>query len=184
MQTSLFMASRIGVLFFCLADAGTVAAQSVALQETLPLGIATVGDRPFYQITASIPSNVPALEGNGAADSATLGYVFEFLAAPDGDVVGLAAYALQNGRRDVLCQPIPVNLGGNPPRTIYLVPCGPGGGGTLSIESLIVEFNLDSIDPSTGEVIPFGITLQEIIGGEVANPLQLQITLPMGRAVQ
>jgi len=184
MRISLCMATGIGALIFCLADAGTVAAQSDAPQETSRFGIATVGDQPFYRIIATIPSNLPALEGDGAADSATSGYVFEFLAAPDGDVAGLDAYALQNGRRVGLCQPIPVRLAGPPPRTIYLFPCGPGGGGTLSIESLIVEFNLDGIDPATGEEIPFGITLQEIIGGAAADPLQLQITLPMDTAAQ
>ncbi len=177
------MATGTGALMIlCLAHAGPAAAQSEAPPSPEQIGGVTVGDRPFYPVTATIPSNRLDLPGDAATDPATSGYVFEFLAAPDGDVAGLDGYALQDGRRVGLCEPIPVRLAGPPPRTIYLFPCGTGGGGggMLSTDSLVVEFNLDATDPDSGEVIPFGITVQEILDGGVADLLQLPIPLPEG----
>ncbi|MBF9058207.1 hypothetical protein HKCCSP123_03345 [Rhodobacterales bacterium HKCCSP123] len=183
------MATGTGALMIlCLALAGPAAAQSEAPPSPELAGGAIVGDRPFYPVTATIPSGRPGAAGDGTSDAATSGYVFEFLAAPDGDVAGLGGYAVQDGRRVGLCEPIPVRLAGPPPRTIYLFPCGPGGGagggGTLSVESLVVEFNLDATDPASGAPVPFGITVQEILDGGVAGALQLSIPLPEGPAAQ
>lgn len=179
------MATGTGaLLILCLAHAGAAAAQAEAPPSPEHAGGAIVGDRPFYPVTATIPSGLPGVAGDGTSDAATSGYVFEFLAAPDGDVAGLGGYAVQDGRRVGLCEPIPVRLAGPPPRTIYLFPCGPGGGGTLSVDSLVVEFNLDATDPASGALVPFGITVQEILDGGVADALQLPIPLPEGPAAQ
>ena len=171
----------IGAMVLFAFQGGAVAAQSDMLQAMGQVGIATVGDQPFYPVTATLPSSLPAIEGETSA--AAMAYQFEFLATPDGAVAGLDAFVVQNGQRVGRCQPVPVRLAGPPPRTIYMFPCPPAGGGTLSVPSLVVEFNLDATSPITGEAVPFGITVQEIIGGATAEPLQLQIALP-GAATQ
>lgn len=166
----------ISAMVLFALQGSVVAAQTDMLKAIEQVGIATVGDQPFYPVTATLPSSLPAIEGE--THSTATGYEFEFLATPDGAVTGLDAFVMQNGQRVGRCQPVPVRLAGPPPRTIYMFPCGPAGGGTLSVPSLVVEFNLDGTNPATGEAVPFAITVQEIIGGTTAAPLQLPINLP------
>lgn len=179
------VATGIGaVMMSCLVHSGPAAAQSEAPETYRQAGSASVGDQPFYPVTATIPSTRTGLAGAAKTEDTTSEYVFEFLAGPDGDVAGLDGYVLQDGQRVGLCDPIPVRLAGPPPRTIYLFPCGPGGGRTLSVDALVVEFNLDATDPVSGAIVPFGITVQEIQGSGVAETLKLPIPLPGDAAAQ
>lgn len=146
-------------------------------QNSDEIGFATVLDQPFYSVTASVPT----LQTESIDDRDNTGYEIDFLVSPSGEIAGLNAYNLTEGQRTQMCSPIPVQLVGPPPRTIYLIPIGcggRGGGGTLSQDTLVVEFSDDGDNLTDAAPLTLDVSVQEILDGVTGVPMKIPVTLP------
>jgi hypothetical protein len=147
--------------------AGTTVATAQVTNEVMPA--------PFFRVMTTIPDALPTAEGNADIE---LSYFIDAL----GDISSVSLMSVAGTQVRGACEPIIFKVG-NPPRTYWLVPagCGSGGGagGTMSIEPVLIDFELAPDPASNAEgVFDYKINVISAGGEGLSTALNSTVTLP------
>lgn len=153
-------------LALCTVLGGTTVAMAQTTNEVLP--------NPFFRVMTTIPDALPTTEG--AADIG-----LSFFIDPAGEISSVSLMNVGGLRVSGACEPICFKVG-NPPRTYCFVSAGcggGGGGGTLSIEPVLIDFELAPDQKSNAKGV-FEYVIKVITaGGEGPSTVHSStVTLP------